>query len=407
MKKSVALSLFIALLLLSFAFQAVAAAPRADIKGLKVHQVLNEYYSDRELDAIEGLWIYKGIKGPVLIAILSGALPEVEQEYGNKNGFVGIMLEPESLWDKGDRRLVTKKVLTPHEKYEGAWQGFTQFYVYGFPVKSRQDFKAVFTVEGNSLLIDAGEYGRMVLQRMFPSRNPAPGIAGTGSGFFVSPNLVVTNHHVIDSAKKVEVRTKDGQWTPATVLKYDADYDLAILEVKGLEKTVKPLTIGDTATAKVGQRVYSFGFPDPSMLSGDISAMQMRMNEGIITSLQGFKGSEKELQISIPSTGGNSGGPVVNVYGEPIAVVTSGLKSTANEDGTVDVPQNINFARRIERAVEMIEQLERANELNRPTPQKSELKTEVMAEQMLDSVVLVRSEGYKRSKVASGSFFQK
>lgn len=406
MKKPLILSLVISFMLVCFTFQAEAAAPKADIRDLKVPQIINEYYSERDLDSLEGLWIYQGIKGPVLIAVLSGAIPEIADRYGNKTGLVGIMLQPESLWDKGEQRFTTKKVLTPHGKYEGTWQGYSLGYIYGFPVKSRTNFKAEFTVQGNSLRVDAGEFGRMELQRMFPSRNPAPGIAGTGSGFFVSPNLVVTNHHVIDSAKKVEIRTKDGQWTPARVLVFDEDYDIAILEVKGLENSVKPLTLGNTATAKVGQRVYSFGFPAPSQLSGDISSMQLRMNEGIITSLQGFKGSEKELQVSIPTYGGNSGGPAVNVFGEPIAIITSKLNSSLNNDGTVDVPQNINFARRIERAIELIEKLERANELNREDPKKTELKTEVMAEQMQDSVVLVRIEGYKRSKVASSNFFK-
>jgi S1-C subfamily serine protease len=406
MKKYEVLVILFALIFICVSCQAVTAAPKAELKDMKVHDIINEYYSNRELDGLEGLWIYQGIKGPVLIAVLSGAVPEIGDRYDNKKGFVGIMLQPESLWAKGEMRFTIKKVLTPHEKYEGSWQGFTQFYVYGFPVKSKTNFKSIFTVQGNTLRVEAGEYGSMELQRLFPSRNPAPGFAGTGSGFFVSPNLIVTNHHVIDSAKKVEIRTKDGQWMPANVLVFDEDYDVAILEVAGLEKSIKPLTLGNTTSAKVGQRVYSFGFPSPSKLSGDISAMQLRMNEGLITSLQGYKGSEKEIQVSIPTYGGNSGGPVVNTFGEPIAIITSGLLGNVIGEGFVDMPQNINFARRIERAIELIDQLGRLHELNADNSQKVELKTEVMAEQMLDSVVLVRIEGYKRSKVVSSKLLQ-
>jgi S1-C subfamily serine protease len=393
-------TLFLALLFLCVAFQTVLAAPKAEFKEMKIHEIINEYYSNRDLDAMEGLWIYQGMKGPVLIAVLSGALPDIAEQYGHKDGLVGIMLQPESNWDKGEVRLKTKKVVTPHEKYEGYWQGVTLYYIYGFPVQSKINIKTVFTVMGNTMRLEAENMGTFELQRQFPSRNPAPGISGTGSGFFVSPNLVVTNHHVIDSAQKVEIRTKDGAWTPATVLSFDADYDVAILEVKGLEKTAKPLPIGSSETSKVGQRVYSFGFPAPSALSGDISAMQLRMNEGIITSLQGFKGSEKEIQVSIPTYGGNSGGPAVNAFGEAIAIISSGLLGEVTESGRVDMPQNINFARRIERAVEMIEQLERYQELTFGGQAKNEIKTEAMAEQMLDSVVLVRSEGYKRARTA-------
>jgi len=401
MRNRIILSIVIVLSCLGFNFQSVSEASEVEFKDLTINQIINQYYSERDLDGVEGLWIYGGEKGPVLIAVLSGAIPEIENQYGNKSGFVGIMLQPDSSWGKGQKRFSINKVLTPHEKYKGAWQGTYQFYVYGIPVKTKKNFNSVFTLNNDSLTVESEAFGTFPLRRMFPARNPAPGNAGTGSGFFVSPNLVVTNHHVVDSAKKVEIRTKDGKWAPASVVIFDADYDIAILEVSGLENSVRPLTIGDTGSAKVGQRVYSFGFPDPGNLSGDISAMQLRMNEGIITSLQGYKGSEKELQVSIPTTGGNSGGPVVNAFGEPIAIITSKLLGHVTEGFLVDVPQNINFARRIERVVELVQEVGRSPELSPANQQKNEVKTEIMADQMQDSVVLVRSEGYKRSKTVS------
>ena len=403
MKQIIKLSIILTLLVLFLLSQPLYAEPDKEFKNMTVDQIINQYYSDRILDGIEGLWIYKGMKGPVLIAVLSGSIPDIGEQYGNKKGFVGIMLQPESLWAKGENRFFIQKTLTPHEKYQGFWQGWYQFYVYGFPIQTKQDYRSEFSLNDNTLTVQCQSIGALELQRMFPARNPAPGSSFTGSGFFISPNLIVTNHHVVDSAQKVEIRTKDGQWLPGSVLTFDADYDIAILEVTGMEKSAKPLVIGESASAKVGQRVYSFGYPAPSKLSGDISAMQLRMNEGIITSLQGFKGSEKELQVSIPTTGGNSGGPVVNVFGEPIGIITSKLSSVVKDDGSVDVPQNINFARRIERVVELVQEIERHWELSAINPQKSELKTEVMAEKMLDSVVLIRSEGYKRPKPKSNT----
>ena len=381
------------------------SAAETEFKDLSVTQVINKYLSDRELDGIEGLWIYRGIKGPILLAVLSGAIPDIDEQYGNKKGFVGIHLQPETLWEKGDKRFSISKVIEPHKTYKGSWIGTQTGYFYGIPIKSKSGIGSTFTIAGNLLRVD-NQLGAFELQRYFPSRNPGPGIAGTGSGFFISPTLIVTNHHVIDSAQKIEVRAKDGRWLPAKVLVFDEDYDTAILEVTGLEKEAKPISIGDLAAAKVGQRVYSFGFPTPEQLSGDISAMQLRMNEGIITSLQGYKGSEKEFQHSIPSTGGNSGGPMMNVYGEVLGIVSSGLSTFLREDLSIVAPQNINFSKRIQRAVELVEQLERRRELVYLDASKKELKPEVMAELAPNSVVLVRIEGYRRAKAASSSLLK-
>ena len=378
------------------------SAAETEFKDLSVTQVINKYLSDRELDGIEGLWIYRGVKGPILLAVLSGAIPDIDEQYGNKKGFVGIHLQKESLWDKGDKRFSISKVIEPQKTYKGSWLGTQTGYFYGIPIKSKAGISATFSIVGNLMRVE-NEVDSFEMQRYFPSRNPGPGIAGNGSGFFISPTLVVTNHHVIDSAQKLEVRTKDGRWLPAKVLIFDEDYDTAILEVIGMEKEVRPLPIGDLSTAKIGQRVYSFGFPAPDQLSGDITAMQIRMNEGIITSLQGYKGSSQEFQHSIPTTGGNSGGPMMNVYGEVFGIVSSQLSTYLREDWSIAAPQNINFAKRIQRAVELVEELGRSRELIFLDTNKKEFKPEVMAEMAPNSVVLVRIEGYRRAKAASSS----
>lgn len=397
--------LAVLVLLLIFMMPSKGSATEVEFKDLSVTQIINKYLSDRDLEGIEGLWIYKGTKGPILLAVLSGSIADIESQYGNKKGFVGIHLQKESLWDKGEKRFTISKVIDPHKTYKGSWEGIGTGYIYGIPYKYKAPMSSVITLSGNHMNVETTA-GVMELERYFPSRNPGPGIAGTGSGFFISPTMVITNHHVIDSAKKVEVRTKDGRWLPAKVLIFDEDYDTAILEVIGMEKEVKPLPIGELSTAKVGQRVYSFGFPRPDQLSGDISTMQIRMNEGIITSFQGYKGSEQEFQHSIPTTGGNSGGPMMNAYGEVFGIVSSVLVGRLKEDWSVVVPQNINFSKRIHKVVELVEQLERSRELNYLGADKKEYKPEVLAELATNSVVLVRIEGYRRAKSASSSLLK-
>ena len=77
-----------------------------------------------------------------------------------------------------------------------------------------------------------------------------------GSGFTIAPNLVVTNAHVVAGVKKPTVIRPDGRHLAATLVYFDADRDLALLQVPGLGQT--PLQI---ATAKVGDRGAIFGHP--------------------------------------------------------------------------------------------------------------------------------------------------
>ena len=97
---------------------------------------------------------------------------------------------------------------------------------------------------------------------------------------------------------------------------------------------------------------------------------------------------------------------MMNVYGEVLGIVSSGLSTFLREDLSIVAPQNINFSKRIQRAVELVEQLERRRELVYLDASKKELKPEVMAELAPNSVVLVRIEGYRRAKAASSSLLK-
>ena len=146
---------------------------------------------------------------------------------------------------------------------------------------------------------------------------------GQGSGFFVGPNLIATNYHVIEGA------TEAFCYTNSSAAKYeidgyvavDKDVDLVILKLKGLNKPAIKMA---TSTPTPGQKVYVLGSP---------KGLEATISEGIVSGLRNWNG-RKLIQISAPISHGSSGGPVLNVEGQLIGIAV----------GTYEDGQNINFA---------------------------------------------------------------
>ena len=165
---------------------------------------------------------------------------------------------------------------------------------------------------------------------------------GQGSGFFVTRDVIVTNFHVIENVRNRPWLMKywrEGQpnWSPVkSVHGYDIQRDLAILKVS--PSRVSPLVLSDSDSVEPLDAVYVAGFPKQSpkvtISTGNISAIH-------------DKYLHERLQFTAPISGGSSGGPLLNDYGEVVGVVTSTRKSEIqfNAKGIeVDVPQNLNMA---------------------------------------------------------------
>ena len=149
-----------------------------------------------------------------------------------------------------------------------------------------------------------------------------------GSGFFVQPNTIATNYHVIVGAahgtvKLVGMSTK---YTIDSILAIDTDNDLALLKVSA-SSGIKPLTlINDSDTVRIGERVFVVG--NPEGLEGTLS-------DGIISNLHPLE-DNKRLQMTAPISPGSSGGPVINRKGEVIGVAVGSRQALG--------AQNLNFA---------------------------------------------------------------
>ena len=157
----------------------------------------------------------------------------------------------------------------------------------------------------------------------------------TGSGFFVSPNQIVTNSHVASNCRLLHVRMPSGAVADVTLKSKDERFDLALLLLR--EGLGAPIPVRQSA--QLGEDIMIAGFPFEGLLSADIT-----VTGGQVNSLAGLSNDSSQLQISAPVQPGNSGGPVLDRTGAVIGVVVSKLNAARLAKFTGDIAQNINFA---------------------------------------------------------------
>jgi serine protease Do len=145
---------------------------------------------------------------------------------------------------------------------------------------------------------------------------PRQTIVGEGSGFFISPDgYAVTNNHVVDHAKSVQVTTDDGSIYTAKVVGTDQKTDLALIKVDG--KSDFPFVKFADHAPQVGNWVVAVG--NPFGLGGTVTA-------GIVSARGRDIGAgpyDDYVQIDAPINKGNSGGPAFDVGGNVIGVNTA------------------------------------------------------------------------------------
>jgi S1-C subfamily serine protease len=145
---------------------------------------------------------------------------------------------------------------------------------------------------------------------------------GIGSGFVVSEKgLILTNLHVVAGMKRISVTYYDGSETGAEVVKVFPDNDMALILAGKMPDDLPPATLGGSGRLRPGDEVVAVGFPfgiGPSVSAGVVSGLnrEFRSPEGerILTGL---------IQFDAAANPGNSGGPLINMDGEVVGVVTA------------------------------------------------------------------------------------
>src|SRR5687767_3476541 len=135
---------------------------------------------------------------------------------------------------------------------------------------------------------------------------------GSGSGFYVSRDTVLTNWHVVRSADKVTLRSSSGQTTVATVATSSADLDLAVLKVHIVNHDQTVLPLAELRDVRIGSEVVAIGSP---------LGLRNTVTRGIVSGMRSSQGVNL-IQTDAAINPGNSGGPLIDRYGRVIGVNT-------------------------------------------------------------------------------------
>jgi S1-C subfamily serine protease len=143
-------------------------------------------------------------------------------------------------------------------------------------------------------------------------------MSGAGSGVIITPDgFILTNNHVIDGSKQIQVQTHDGKFFDGTIVGTDPITDLAVVRIQ--ENNLIFAQFGNSDNLQVGQLVIAIGNPfgyQSTVSTGVVSALNR--------SLRGDIGRlENIIQSSAPINPGNSGGPLVDSRGKVIGINTA------------------------------------------------------------------------------------
>ena len=166
----------------------------------------------------------------------------------------------------------------------------------------------------------------------------------SGTGFFVSAKgTILTNYHVIEGAREIYVRLRDGQRLSAVVVDKNVNRDLAVLQVNEAKFSVAAL--GDPETIAVGTEVYAVGSP-----GGVASILDYSVTRGIVSAHRRFASETNAaveielLQTDAAINPGNSGGPLATFDGRVVGINT--WKVAGNSVQGLNFAVSINEARK-------------------------------------------------------------
>ncbi len=156
---------------------------------------------------------------------------------------------------------------------------------------------------------------------------------GHGTGFFIAPGLILTNHHVIDGADSIEVKNDNFNESYRAKLKMSMEVpDIALLEVPLKQHHV--LELSDSDSIKPLDDVVLIGYPKFDHLTATFSKGTVSSTDRIY--LEKFE----VFQVDITSYGGNSGGPLIGPDGGVVGIHTAALNDLRL---SMKIAQKTNF----------------------------------------------------------------
>jgi S1-C subfamily serine protease len=212
-------------------------------------------------------------------------------------------------------------------------------------VANEQDLLVNLYARANPSVVNITIYSDQTSGLIFPV--PTPGDQGNpngqvipvsqGSGFVYDNNgHIVTNAHVVNGAKQIDVTFSDGTVRSADIVGQDLNSDLAVVKVDSMPSDAAPLPLGDMTKLAVGQTVVAIGNPfglEGTLTRGIISGLGRT-----IPALTQFSIPEA-IQTDAAINPGNSGGPLLNLQGEVV-----GVNAQIETNGTSNSNLGVGFA---------------------------------------------------------------
>ncbi|HWZ99966.1 MAG TPA: trypsin-like peptidase domain-containing protein [Candidatus Dormibacteraeota bacterium] len=173
--------------------------------------------------------------------------------------------------------------------------------------------------------------------------DPVP-VEGAGSGFVIDPKgYILTNNHVVEGAQSIEVVLGDQSRYPAKFIGSDPRNDVALIKIEPKSKPLVALSLGDSATIQVGQKVLAIGNPfgfQSTLTTGVISALGRTVQTSQTTFI------DEAIQTDAAINRGNSGGPLINSRGQVIGI-NSAIYTPSGTTAGIGFAIPINTAKRI------------------------------------------------------------
>ena len=187
-------------------------------------------------------------------------------------------------------------------------------------------------------------------------------LAGSGTGFVYKTDdkygYVLTNHHVISGNYSIKVTNNDGQVVDADILGSDEYADIAVLRIP-IDAVMSVAKFGESSDLAVGDTVFAVGSPLGSKYMGTVTKGILSGKDRLVNvKLSSGYYVMNVLQTDAAVNPGNSGGPLVNMNGEVVGIISMKLVE--------DKIEGMGFAIPVEVASSYVEQLEKGETVERP-----------------------------------------
>jgi S1-C subfamily serine protease len=353
------------LIFIVFALISVATFGQKKVPGVRhVDEFSDEwakaYFDYVKLDEIEGFWQSSdGLKYAIKKYNSDNSKSESISANQSYRIYVSEANSSNGIWTKGDIRGSLQKTSTQFVySIEYATCDFPNYFE-----------ELVFGIlESPSILsipLKNGE--KILLVKLYPETSNSETFSSSnnkkssGTGFAISSNgYIVTNHHVIENAKSIEVKGVSGNFSKilnAKLVVSDEKNDLAIIKINdpSFSSFGSIPYSARQGVADVGENVFVLGYPLTSTMGEEV-----KLTNGIVSSKTGYKGDVSTYQISAPVQPGNSGGPLFDKNGNLIGVVNA--KHTLAENASYAI--KINYVKSLIELLPQIISFPQVNLLN-------------------------------------------